>query len=250
MQAAADSLRDSLIQMPSYTLAVATVLAVISFIASQLLVCINTHSRLCIQPPQLDGMFATGRWYPTTNRLLLLTISNETGINRDVVITSELATVHSTTPSHQSLSDLQMTRLSSINWWPLGQNLLSIISDIILVMNIILVLLPLITSNPSPNDPNDLNDIGSTTNLLQQLSLGPTHHQKQCSWLRSAEELMLLSSSPNRHNHHQQQSSPIIISTDTSHDLLWPARLQHPRACLTSATASLSLTDQHTLSLN
>lgn len=102
----------------------------------------------------------------------------------------------------------------------------------------------------------------SVTQRLEQLRIGPTHlsigptqpFSESSSWLRRLEQLELFSfpSSPSHTVHFDPQPQPSSISSLTSltsspvsgsQALLWPARLQPPRANFISATASLSLTD-------
>lgn len=106
--------------------------------------------------------------------------------------------------------------------------------------------------------PSSSDMCASVAQRLEQLSIGPTQpFRESSSWLRRLEQLELFSfpSSPSRTAHFGPQPQPPSISSPPtsslhaaspvsgSQTLLWPARLQPPRANFISATASLSLTD-------
>ena len=85
-------------------------------------------------------------------------------------------------------------------------------------------------------------EVVSLASRLEGLSLTPatTPRGGDLSWVRRAEQMKLLSSTP-------AQSCLVPLSAESAHSpqpLLWPAKLPQPRACLMSATASLSLTDK------
>lgn len=97
----------------------------------------------------------------------------------------------------------------------------------------------------------------SVAKRLELLSIGPPQPLRESSsWLRRVEQLELLSfpSSPSHTTHLGRQLQPSSMCSPStsahpasplsgSQTLLWPARLQPPRANIISATASLSLTD-------
>ena len=144
---------------------------------------------------------------------------NETETTSDLTLV--VWTTHSATlppcPQHNTTS-----------WrWLLAQPLLPSLCLLSAILIILLHLRHLVTFHPSP-DP--LTDSDSTlVHSLQQLCLGPAHQPSRCSWLRTVEDMLAST---------HDQSAP--VSPPSSHQLLWPARLHHPRSCLTSATASLS----------
>lgn len=113
-------------------------------------------------------------------------------------------------------------------------------------------------SHGSNIQPSSSDMCASVTQRLDHLHIGPSQPLRESSsWLRRLEQLELLSfpSSPSHTAHFGPQPQPSSISSPPttslhaaspvsgSQTLLWPARLQPPRANFISATASLSLTD-------
>ena len=102
----------------------------------------------------------------------------------------------------------------------------------LLSLALLLALAHSYTASSTPTDLQLSDNTLTLTNSLRRLQIGHTYQPHPQSWLRRAEELQLLPSTS-------------FVSFRSTHELVWPARLQPDYCSLASSTASLSLSEHN-----